>query len=63
MSESVSEGDECDSGATHLAGVISQDSQFETPLPPDMVEVREGKDYIDVCLGLGYQDEDSQAEA
>ena len=28
-----------------------------------MVEVREGKDFIDVCLGSDYQDKDYQAEA
>ena len=37
--------------------------ELETPLPPDMVEVREGRDFIEVELGADYQDNDSQLEA
>ena len=61
--EPDSEGDECVYAAAPLAGAISQESHFETPLLLHMVEVREGKDFIVVGLGSDYQDEDSQAEA
>ena len=59
-SESEVEGQEC---AAHLAVVISQEFRFETPLPSDMVEVKEGKNHIDVTLGSAYEDENSKLEA
>ena len=52
-SEPDSDRDEDNSGAAHIATTISQESgdnegRFETPLPSDMVEVREGRDFVEV---------------
>ena len=49
-SNSESDGYECESEDAHIAGVINEDSKFDTALPSDEVEIREGKDFIEISL-------------